>query len=177
MPAAMNSKRLLSRWQLDGRDRRKLSAALRRPGDGRHVRRLQAVLMLAQGRAAREVASMTGLSRQTAYNALAKYLARRDPADPADGGRAGRPRVARRIGGRLIRAALKRDPLALGYNAAAWTVDLLSRHLSERLGQAIGPRTLRRRMRGLRLRWKRPRYAFKAPDPHRAQKKGASADA
>jgi transposase len=173
----MNSKRLLSRWQLNGHDRRKLATALRRCADGRHVRRLQAVLLLAQGRPAGQVSSLTGLSRQTAYNALAKYLVRRDPADLADGGRVGRPRVARRVSGRLILAALKRDPLALGYNATAWTVDLLSRHLSERLGQAVGPRTLRRRMRDLGLRWKRPRYAFKAPDPHRGQKKGASAAA
>jgi len=106
----MNSKWLLSRWRLDGHDRRKLRVAPRRPGDGRHARRLQAVLLLAQGRPARDVSSMTGLSRQTAYNALAKSLDRRDPADLADGGRAGRPRVARRITGRLIRAALKRDP-------------------------------------------------------------------
>ncbi len=173
----MNSKRLLSRWQLDGHDQRKLRTALRRSGDGRHARRLQAVLLLALGGAARDVSAMTGMSRQTAYNALAKYLAPRDPADLADGGRAGRPRVARRITGRLIQAARKRDPLALGYNATAWTVGLLARHLSERLGQAIGPRTLRRRMREMGLRWKRPRYAFKAPDPHRAQKKGASAAA
>ena len=52
---------------------------------------------------------------------------------------------------------------------------LLARHLSSRLRVAIGPRTLRRRMREAGLRWKRPRYVYHLRDPHAPQKKGASA--
>jgi hypothetical protein len=53
----------------------------------------------------------------------------------------------------------------------AW---LLAKHFSEKYGCPISPATLRRRMRHLGLRWKRPRYAYATKDPHRAQKKGGS---
>jgi len=62
--------------------------------------------------------------------------------------------------------------MRLGYNATGWTVSLLADRLQNRYGCAISARTLRRRMRDLDLRWKRPRYVYATKDPHRAQKKG-----
>jgi len=59
----------------------------------------------------------------------------------------------------------------LGYNTTGWTVALLAQHLSQKYRCAISERTLRRRLRCLGLRWKRPRYAYATKDPHRAQKK------
>ena len=54
---------------------------------------------------------------------------------------------------------------------------LLAKHLGRTYGCPISPRTLRRRMRALGLRWKRPRYVYADKDPHRAQKKGGSSAA
>src|SRR5918996_1196676 len=51
-----------------------------------------------------------------------------------------------------------RDPLKLGYNTTIWTVPLLASHLSRRYDAQITPRTLRRRMKEVGLRWERPRY-------------------
>ena len=71
-------------------------------------------------------------------------------------------------------AALRADPREAGFNATAWTVPLLARHLSRRHRVSITPRMLRRRMHEAGLRWKRPRYVYHERDPHAAQKKGPS---
>ena len=162
------------RFGLNGHDRRKLKAAVRAVGDARHLRRVQAVLLVAQGRPMKLACGATGLSRQSVYNALRRYRRRRRPADLADRPRPGRPRAARSIGSRQILAALRVDPRDAGFNATAWTVPLLARHLSDRHRVPITPRTLRRRMHAAGLRWKRPRYVYHQRDPHAAQKKGPS---
>jgi transposase len=159
---------------LTGHDARKLRAAVRRAKDARHLRRLQAVLLLARGRPLGLIREATGLSRQSVYNALARYLRGRSPADLADAPRSGRPRVAGAVTVPAVLAALRLDPAGAGFNATTWTVALLARHLSARHRQPIGPRTLRRRMHEAGLRWKRPRHVYQPPDPHRPQKKGAS---
>ena len=162
------------RYGLSGHDRRKLKAAVRAVREARHLRRVQAVLLLAQGRPMKLVCGTTGLSRQSVYNALRRYRRRRRPADLADRPRSGRPRVARPVGSRQILAALRVDPRDAGFNATAWTVPLLARQLSGRHRVPITPRTLRRRMHEAGLRWKRPRYVYHLRDPNAAQKKGPS---
>jgi len=167
------------RYGLGGHDRRKLKAAVRAVRDARHLRRVQAVLLVAQGRPMKLVCATTGLSRQSVYNAVRRYRQRRRPADLADRPRPGRPRAARAIGSRQILAALGVDPRDAGFNATAWTVPLLaryltSRYLTSRHRAAITPRTLRRRMHEAGLRWKRPRYVYHERDPNAAQKKGPS---
>ncbi len=173
----MNSKHLLDRWQLSGHDRRKLAVALPKATDARHGRRLQAVLLVTQGQPVQQVSHMTHLTRQSIYNALDRYRQRRRPQDLADQPRPGRPTVAPAINTQQIRQALQQDPLEAGYQTTTWTTGLLAQYLQKHSGQAISPRTLRRRMRQARLRWKRPRYVYKSPDPHKPQKKGASVGA
>jgi transposase len=159
---------------LNGHDRRKLRAAVRAIADARHLRRVQAVLLFCQRRPLTLICAATGLARQSVYNAVRRYRRRRRPADLADRPRSGRPRVARAVGSRSIRAALAVDPRSAGFNATTWTCALLARYLSARLGVPIGPRTLRRRMHAARLRWKRPRYVYHQRDPHGPWKRGAS---
>jgi transposase len=156
-----------------GHDRRKLRVAVRAATDARHLRRVQAVLLFGQGRPLTLICSATGLSRQSVYNAVRRYRCRHRPEDLADRARPGRPRVARPVGRRSILAALRVDPRSAGFNATTWTVALLARYLSARLGVTIGPRTLRRRMHAAGLRWKRPRYVYHLRDPHAPQKRGA----
>jgi hypothetical protein len=50
-------------------------------------------------------------------------------------------------------------------------VALLAGHLERRYGCPITARTLRRRMKAMGLRWKRPRYVFSEKAPHLPQKK------
>jgi transposase len=161
------------RWGLDGHDLRRLYAAAGRATDVRHLRRVQAVLLLAMGEGMDAICRVTTLSRQSLYNALHRYCRHRRPSDLADKPRCGRPPVAQAITDDHILLAKEVDPRAAGFNATTWTVPLLARYLSNLHAQTISPRTLRRRMHDLGLRWKRPRYVFHLKDPQAPQKKRA----
>ncbi len=157
----------------DRYDRHRLTRALQEAAEIRTYRRVQAVLLVAQGRTVPEAAHITGTQPWSVYRWVRAYLHTHHPDRLQDAPRSGRPQVATPItDARLVRA-FRRDPMRLGYRATGWTVSLLADHLQQRYGCAISPRTLRRRMRDLDLRWKRPRYVYATKDPNRAQKKGA----
>jgi transposase len=160
------------RFKFTARDRSRLAATLKRARDARLFRRLQAILLVADGTPVSEVARLAGASRQSVYNWLQHYAASRRAEALRDGARAGRPRAADDLTGERILEELRRDPLTLGYSTQVWTVALLARHLAERCGCAVSERTLRRRMRAAGLRWKRPRYVLTGRDEHAPQKKG-----
>ncbi len=70
-------------------------------------------------------------------------------------------------------------PRASGRHAPpeqTWTVPLLTSHLRSH-GITISARTLRRRIREARFRWKRPRYVYHERADHVGAKKGGSFDA
>jgi transposase len=159
-------------FKFTAHDRRRLAAALKRARDARLFRRLQAVLLVAGGEPVGEAARIARASRQSVYNWLRLYAASRRAESLRDGARAGRPRAAAELSGKRLLEELRRDPLALGYSTQVWTVALLARHLCERCGCEVTERTLRRRMRAVGLRWKRPRYVLTGRDPHVPQKKG-----
>jgi transposase len=156
----------------DHHDRRRLAQALERATEARIFRRLQAVLLVARGRATAEIAQITGARPGAVYAWVQRYLRTHQVASLEDASRSGRPRAAARITDARIVREFRRDPLRLGYNTTGWTVPLLATHLSKKYGCSLSPATLRRRMRHLKLRWKRPRYVYAEKDPHRAQKKG-----
>ncbi len=157
----------------DRYDKHRLTRALQGVADIRTYRRIEAILLVAQGRTVPEAAQITGTRPWSVYRWVRAYLHTHCPDRLQDAPRSGRPPVATPItDARLVRE-FRRDPMRLGYRATGWTVSLLADHLQQRYGCAISPRTLRRRMRDLDLRWKRPRYVYATKDPNRAQKKGA----
>jgi transposase len=156
----------------DSYDRQRLAKARHDSKDVRTFRRVQAVLLVAQGRAVADVAQIVGVQPWAVYDWLRVYLQTHDPQSLRDAPRPGRPRAAAAITNERITQEIGRDPMPLGYNSTGWTVSLLADHLHRKYGCAITIRTLRRRMRDLGLRWKRPRYTYATKDPHRAQKKG-----
>lgn len=158
----------------DPYDRRRLSHALQRAAEVQTYRRVQAVLLLAQGRSVPEVAQLTGTRPWAIYAWVQRYLRTHRADSLRNASRSGRPRVAKAVTAARIAREIRRDPLRLGYNTTGWTVSLLAKHLSQKYACAISARTLRRRMRDLGLRWKRPRYVYAGKDPNRAQKRGPS---
>jgi transposase len=156
----------------DPYDRRRLVHALQSAPDVRTYRRLQAVLLVAQGGSVSEAARSTGTRPWAVYAWVRRYRRTHRPEALSDAARPGRPQAAPRITAARIARELRRDPLRLGYNTTGWTVALLAQHLGRKYHSPISPRTLRRRMRRLGLRWKRPRYVYATKDPHRTQKKG-----
>jgi transposase len=156
----------------DGWDRRRLSKALARVGPARLFRRVQAVLLVAQGRKLIEVTQITGLSRRTIYYLLERYLRSHRVEDLADQPRSGRPVQAPQLTRQRILQELRRSPLKLGYRTNVWTVETLALRLNERYQCSIGLWALRQRMKQIGLVCKRPRYFYSERDPHLAQKKG-----
>lgn len=155
-----------------GYDRRRLTQALNQAERSRLFRRLQSVLLVATGRGVTEACHITGLGRSAVYNLVKRYLSAHQVEALADEPRGGRPASAAAITEARILRELQRLPLRLGYRTNVWTVELLAQHLSERYECSITPHTLRRRMKQIGLRCKRPRYVYSEKHPHRAQKKG-----
>ncbi|MBV9488582.1 MAG: helix-turn-helix domain-containing protein [Verrucomicrobia bacterium] len=156
-------------------DRRRLTAALRRVRDVRYYRRLQAVLLVAEGHSVGATASLLKGSRRWVTKALARYRARRCPQDLAEGKHSGRPPRAPGLSVERLTALLHTDPMSLGYAAVGWTAPLLAAQL-RRCGEVetLSARSIRERLHAAGLAWKRPRYVFSQKEPHRAQKKGLS---
>lgn len=159
-------------FEFEAWDRRRLSQAARHAVEARVFRRIQAVLLVAEGHRCAEAAQITGLSRRTVYYLVDRYLHAHQVSVLEDQSRSGRPPGARSITKARILRELGRSPLKLGYRTNVWTVALLAHHLSQRYGCPITPDTLRRRMKQIGLECKRPRYVYSEKDPHRAQKKG-----
>ena len=145
-----------------------------RATEARTFRRLQAVLLVARGWTVAEVVRITNARPWAVYAWVRCYLRTHRAESLHDAPRSGRPRGATAITDARIVREFRRDPLRLGYCTTGWTVPLLAQHLSRKYGCPISAATLRRRMRHLGLRWKRPRYVYADKDPHRAQKKGGS---
>jgi transposase len=158
--------------RFDGWDRRRLSKALAQAGPARFFRRVQAVLLVAQGRALIETTQITGLSRRTIYYLLERYLRSHRVEDLADRPRSGRPALAPQLTRQRILRELQRSPLQLGYRTNVWTVGTLALRLNERYHCSIGLWALRQRMKQIGLVCKRPRYFYSEKATHVAQKKG-----
>src|SRR5712691_7117865 len=139
-------------------DAPRLKKALKRAADRRLFQRVQAVLWVAQGHAISEVAALTSVSAQTVYNWLKRYLERHQVGTLVDAPRSGRPWAATGITTARILQQLQRNPLRLGYRTTVWSVQLLAAHLRRQYHDPMNPHTLRRRMKGMGLQCKRPRY-------------------
>ena len=158
--------------RLSGADRKRLAAALESAREARVYRRVEALLLVAEGQTVAEAARRCHVDRSSVHRWLAQYGAGRDAAGLADRPRSGRPRQSSRLTPRRLAAVLAGDPRRRGYQATSWTVPLLAHYLAAQDGVAVSVRTLRRRLHEAGYRWKRPRYAYAGRATHLAQKKG-----
>ena len=154
------------------RDRQRLAQGLAAARTASLYRRLEAVLLVAEGEAASAAARRVRVASRSVQRWVRQYLGTRDPCALADRPRPGRPRAAPALTAECLAALLATDPRMLGYRATTWTAPLLAHHLRTCRGLAVSERTLRRRLREHRYRWKRPRYVYHTRAPHVAQKKG-----
>lgn len=161
------------------RDRHRLAQALTAAPLARVYRRLEAVLLVAEGSSMSEAARRVRVNRASVHRWVARYCATRTAAALADPPRPGRPPTAPQLTARLVATTLGRDPREVGLCATTWTVPLLAGYVGGHQGCAVTPRTLRRRLHALGYRWKRPRYVYTGRPGHQqlAQKKGRCAGA
>jgi transposase len=73
----------------------------------------------------------------------------------------------------LLTALLADDPQRRGHHATGWTVPLLHGE-AHAAGILVSEHTVRRAVRRLGWRWKRPKYVLGRPDPAYDEKKGRS---
>lgn len=168
----MRTQKIPAELGFDRYDKVRLHYAIKQVPDKRTYLRLKGVLLFAEGMDVHAVAKFTGKTVRVIYYWIRTYLKKHQARALFDRPRTGRPRAASFITDERILRELKRNPLQLGYNTTVWTVALLAKHLSKRYGCEISARTLRRRMKQIGLRCKRPRYVYSEKHPHRAQKKG-----
>jgi transposase len=156
-------------------DRLRLKRGLARAKDARQYRRLEAILAVAEGESVLQAARRVRSERSSVHRWLNRYWATRAIEALDDCQRCGRPRVARQLSNRRLTRILQKDPRVCGYEASSWTVALLAAHLRSQ-GVSLSDRTLRRRIREARFRWKRPRYVYSERADHVGAKKGGSFD-
>lgn len=158
--------------KLTHRDVAKLRRVMAQVKDKRTYVRMQAVILLGCGYSIQQVADLMNSSRQAVYNWLSLYLKQRDPAALLEHQRSGRPQSAAALSAQRILKTLQLDPRALGFRHNAWTVAILAQYLNGHYHTCITAATLRRRLKAMGLRYKRPKYVYEEKEPHQAQKKG-----
>jgi transposase len=156
---------------LDEADRKRLAAALANAREASVYRRLEALLLVAEGHSVAEAARRCRVDRSSVHRWLTQYRAEHEATALRDRPRSGRPRLHRTLTPRRLAAALARDPRRCGYQATSWTVPLLAHDLAAK-GLAVSTRTLRRRLHEAGYCWKRPRYVYAQRAAHLPQKKG-----
>lgn len=172
----MRIQRTPSELGFNHQDLERLRKEMKVAEDKRYYQRLQTVLAIAEGMSATKICELTGSSLKSIYNYVSSYLRTHQVASLLDEPRSGRPITAQAITDKRIKNALLRHPLKLGYQATSWTVAVLAAYLNEKYKCSISIDTLRRRMKEMGLRFKRPRYVYAEKDPNRAQKKGLSSE-
>lgn len=151
--------------------RTELESAAGAEGRTRRWKRYQAVLLRADGLTVAAVATALRCSPASVYAWTAAWR-RAGAAGLREGDRRGGPVKLGAAGEGLLGELLATDPQGHGHQATGWTVPLLRTELA-RAGTEVGERTVRRALKRLGYRWKRPRYILGRPDPDYAAKKGA----
>ena len=155
---------------LSDTERAALAAAADDERRVRRWRRYRAILLVADGQRPEEAAASLDCSRASVYNWLAAWR---------DDGIAGLVEAAHpqpipahtaRVEA-LLSALLRDDPQRHGHHATGWTVPLLHGEV-QRVGIAVSEHTVRRAVRRLGWRWKRPQSVLGRPDPAYAHKRG-----
>jgi transposase len=137
--------------------------------------RAQALLWLAEGLSAEQLADTFQVRRQTVDNWTDRFLQRERldlRARLLDAPRPGRPSSLSGIIDPLIDAAFTQDPREWGSHATVWTAELLVEYLRQAHGIKASRKSVSWALARLRLRWKRPRHQLAAQEEHWRQAKG-----
>jgi transposase len=136
---------------------------------GRVSERIHFVLLSNQGYSAPQIGNLFAYDEETVRTWLNRYQ-HQGLAGLYDQPRSGRPAKERLLKA-IVEAQISQGPACFGYVAACWTVLLLAGHLTRRFGVAVSPATVRRAVKAIGYRWRRPRLApARKIDPDKSQK-------
>lgn len=141
----------------------------------RQVRRAQALLWLHENCSASMVAQRLGINRRTVHRWVRQYQERAEEPVPEriqEGAHTGRlPQQLKRTR-KVIESVWQRDPRRYGFRALNWTVPMLRCLIHRRSGAWVSRSTVRRALRSLHYRYKRPRLVLARRSPTWRQAKG-----
>ena len=157
---------------LEPKERVKLAEATSEEKRVRNWRRMRAIELLAEGRRPQAVAAALGCARSSVY-AWAKVWREMGLSGLREGPHSGRKRSLERRAESLLEVLLEEgDPQRRGYRSSGWTIPMLKSELAK-AGYVVSERTVRRTLKRLGFRWKRPKYVLGRPDPDHESKKGS----
>jgi transposase len=151
------------RFKLTPGAHRQLRELAHRSPKAREVRRAQALLWLHEGQRVSDVAHQLGTSQRTVRRWMRRYRARLDMSVAerlGEGRHSGRRPKQLQRAQKEIERVWHRDPRRYGFRALLWTVPMLRCQIHQRRGEWVGLSTIRRALRGLGYRYKRPRLTL-----------------
>lgn len=156
--------------ELTPQQRSDLEAAAAVARQTRTWKRYRALLLLADGQTMAQVSAALACGHSTIsrWVALWREQGVRRLAEGPHPGRAHRLDAAAE---QHLQTLLASDPQTYGHHATGWTVPVLLGELAAR-GWVVADRTLRRSLKRLGYRWKRPQYVLGRPDPAYLENKG-----
>lgn len=162
-------------FQLTSRAATLLRRVARSSTNARRVRRAQALLWLHEGHLAEIVAHRLGVSRRTVQRWIRQY--REQAQAPVleriqEGQHTGRLPQQLRLARKVIARVWPRDPRCYGFRALNWTVPMLRCLIHRRTTVWVSRSTVRRALRRLHYRYKRPRLVLARRSPTWQQAKG-----
>jgi transposase len=164
-------------FELSASEVQTLQQRMRETRDLRECKRLQAILMVAEGVEISTIASLLGITVQSIYNWLNRYARHRHPHSLQEGHHTGRLPWKSTYIENLLDDLLVKKPRAYGYRFAVWTAQLIVDHLQHMHALAVSKATVRRCLRRLHYRCKRPRYVLSRCSPTWRQAKGGFKEA
>jgi len=147
-----------------------LEAATAHARQTRTWKRYRALLLLAEGQTIAQVSTALACGQSTIYRWVAIWRAE-GVERLAEGRHPGRTRRLDAAADAHLQALLESDPQTHGHHTTGWTVPLLLTALAAG-GWVVHEHTLRRTLKRLGYRWKRPQYVLGRPDPAYLEKKG-----
>src|SRR5512143_3662855 len=161
---------------LSNRQRIDLENFMLHAPSARECCRAQAVLWLAEGETADQVAERLHVSRQTVYNWAERFPQRQGldlRSRLADAPRQGRPPSALGTIGPRTAEDIDADPRKVGYHSTVRTAPLLREYLEQVHGVAVSRKSVSLAIARLQMRWKRPRHQLALrPETWRQSKGG-----
>lgn len=141
----------------------------------REVRRAQALLLLHEHCSAQAVADRLSMSRQTVQRWKRQYQERAQQSvleRLQEGEHTGRLPRQLKLARKEIERVWRRDPRRYGFRARNWTVPMLRCRIYRHTGTWVSRSTVRRALRSLHYRYKRPRLTLARRSPTWRQEKG-----
>jgi transposase len=164
---------------LTARERAELERLARSTADADQLRRVNALLALADGQGASAVARAQRIGRSTIYEWVDRFDEHRRRDLHAATTTRTAPGRARDLRDRVrdrVAELLELPPGRFGHRHTNWTTELLIGQLG-REGIEASDSTVRRALHEAGYRWKRPRFALSRRSPTWRQSKGGSGEA